>query len=80
MMKSVAGMFRDGKVELLEPAPPDAEGKVIVTFLSNGADVVDLASRGITPEQAANLRARLSTFDEDWSRPEMDVYDADPPR
>lgn len=75
MLKSVEGIYRDGKIELLEPAPPDAEGKVIVTFMQSAA--VDLAARGIDATQAADLRHRLSTFADDWDRPEMDVYDAD---
>jgi hypothetical protein len=37
---------------------------------------IDLQSRGINQEQAANLRARLQSFAEDWNCPEMDVYDA----
>ena len=37
---------------------------------------IDLASRGMTPEQAADLRNRLAAFAEDWERPEMDAYDA----
>ncbi|MEM9906850.1 MAG: hypothetical protein AAF921_17665 [Cyanobacteria bacterium P01_D01_bin.44] len=37
---------------------------------------VNLAERGIDPEQAADLRSRLHTFAEDWNRPEMDAYDA----
>lgn len=39
--------------------------------------VVDLRARGISRDQAADLRQRLSTFAEDWNRPEMDVYDED---
>lgn len=35
---------------------------------------VDLREHGITREQAAELRARLTTF-EDWDDPEMDIYD-----
>lgn len=35
----------------------------------------DLLTRGISQEEAAALRARLSTFAEDWERPEMDAYD-----
>ena len=73
-MKSVEGIFRDGKVELLEPAPSDGEGRVIVTFLhSNGT--IDLAERGIDQQQAEDLKRRLSAFAEDWERPEMDIYD-----
>jgi hypothetical protein len=71
--KSVEGVYRAGKIELLEPAPEDAAGRVIVTFL-NGRSV-ELADRGIDERQAADLRRRLGTFAEDWDRPEMDVYD-----
>lgn len=41
---------------------------------------VDLGSRGIGVAQAADLRARLQCFAEDWNRPEASIYDADPPR
>jgi hypothetical protein len=74
MFKSVEGVYRDGKIELLETPPSEVEGKVIVTFLNGGA--VDLAERGIDERQAADLRQRLKPFAEDWDRPEMDVYDA----
>ena len=74
MLNSVEGVYRDGKVELLEPAPPNATGRVIATFLP--AASVDLQERGISEEQAADLRRRLATFAEDWDRPEMGVYDA----
>ena len=36
---------------------------------------VDLRARGIDEQQAAELRARLGAFAEDWNSPEMDVYD-----
>jgi len=73
MSRSVEGIFRDGKIELLEPAPDNVAGKVIITFLGES---VDLAKRGIDEEQASDLRRRLGTFAEDWDRPEMDAYDA----
>ena len=41
---------------------------------------VDLRAHGIGEAQAADLRSRLSAFAEDWNRPEMDIYDADPAR
>jgi len=75
MVKSVEGVFRKGRVELLEPAPTSSDARVIVTFLPEDGGV-DLASRGIGTEQAAELRQRLKTFQEDWDRPEMDAYDA----
>jgi hypothetical protein len=74
MQLSFEGVYRHGKVELLETPPAGAEGKVIVTFLT--ARTVDLAERGIDEKQAAELRQRLQPFAGDWDRPEMDVYDA----
>lgn len=74
MLKSVEGFYRDGKVELLEPVPPNVRGKVIVTFLESSS--VDLSARGIDQAQAADLRLRLNTIADDWNRPEMDAYDA----
>jgi hypothetical protein len=74
MLKSIEGIYRQGRVELLESPPAELEGKVIVTFLSAGA--VDLAERGIDERHAADLRQRLKTFADDWDQPEMDVYDA----
>ncbi len=79
MRKSVQGVYRDGKIELLEPAPEGAEGPVLVMFLTEDGSV-DLAQRGIDPEQASDLRRRLASFAEDWQRPEMDVYDEPPSR
>jgi hypothetical protein len=75
MLRSVEGIYRDGRVELLECVAPDAEGRVIVTFLGSSGRV-DLAGRGIDEQQAADLRHRLKAVAEDWDRPEMDVYDA----
>ncbi|MBU4273532.1 MAG: hypothetical protein KKE86_07480 [Planctomycetes bacterium] len=76
MLKSIEGVYRDGKVELLEPPPTGVAGRVIVTFVSSPGTAVDLAQRGVNPEQAADLRRRLTTFAEDWQHPEMDAYDA----
>jgi len=49
------------------------ETRVVVTFLESG--LIDLRTRGITKKQAAELRARLATFAEDWDSPEMSIYD-----
>jgi hypothetical protein len=51
---------------------PD-ETRVIVTFLEGAP--IDLRARGIDEAQAAELRARLAAFAEDWDSPEMDIYD-----
>ncbi len=74
MVQSVQGVFRDGRVELLEPSPVSTETRVIVTFLPD-RKAISLAEHGIMPEEAAQARVRLACFEEDWMRPEMDVYD-----
>jgi len=74
MLKSVEGIYRDGKIELLEEPDGVNEARVIITFLPAGA--IDLRDRSIDENQAAQLRARLSAFAEDWESPEMEAYDA----
>lgn len=76
MLKSVEGVYRDGRVELLEPVPEGTTGRVIVTFMASPGVTVELAARAMDREQAADLRSRLAAFAEDWQRPEMDAYDA----
>lgn len=63
---------------LLAEIPKNLEGSQVCDFINDGEKkgYVDLPSRGINREQAANLRARLQSFAEDWNCPEMDVYDA----
>jgi hypothetical protein len=79
MVKSVEGVYRNGKVELVEPLS-EAEGlRVIVTFVQPSG-LVDLRERGIDESQAADLRRRLVPVAEDWDRPEMAVYDELPSR
>ncbi len=74
MYVAVQGVYRDGKVELQDiPEGIADETPVIVTFLHS--QEIDLQSRGIDAAQAADLRARLSTFAEDWDSPEMSAYD-----
>jgi hypothetical protein len=75
MLKSVEGIYRHGKVELLEPPGELDDSRVIVTFLPAPASI-DLAARGIDESQAADLRRRLQAFSEDWNRPDMGAYDA----
>jgi hypothetical protein len=74
MLKSIEGIFRDGRIELLEPAPQLQEGRVLVTFFPSNTSVL-LKNRGIDESQAADLRARLAPFATDWNTPEMDIYD-----
>jgi hypothetical protein len=77
-MLTIEGTYKNGKVELAEKPAQLDQSRVLVTFLeSNG---VDLQARGIDKAQAAELRARLKTFAEDWERPEASIYDQDPAR
>lgn len=74
MIKRVEGLYRKGKIELTElPANVPDDTPVVVTFLEPGP--VDLRTRGIDEEQAAELRARLAAFGEEWDSPEMNIYD-----
>jgi hypothetical protein len=79
MVKSVEGIYRDGKVELLEPLA-GAEGSRVIVTLVRRAEPLDLGERGIGESQAADLRRRLAPFAEDWDRPEMAAYDELPSR
>ncbi len=74
MFTAIEGTYRSGKIELAEvPAGLADEVPAIVTFLSPHS--IDLRARGIDRVQAADLRARLATFAEDWDSPEMAIYD-----
>lgn len=79
MLTAVEGVYRGGKIELLEtPNDVSEDMLVIVTFIqpkAASASEVALSDYGIDREQAAELRARLMPFAEDWEQPEMDVYD-----
>ena len=79
MVKSVEGIYRNGKVELVEPLAEAEGSRVIVTWV-HPAEPVDLRERGIGESQAADLRRRLTPFAEDWDRPEMAAYDELSPR
>lgn len=74
MLISVQGVYHDGKIELVEQPGNVLDGTcVIVTFLEPG--LIDLRTCGIDEAQAAELRARLAAFAEDWDSPEMSIYD-----
>ncbi len=74
-MLTVEGTYKDGLVVLSEQPVDMPESRVLITFIR--PDHIELASRGIDREQAADLRNRLSTIADDWNRPEMDIYDVD---
>ena len=74
MLTAIQGVYRSGKIDLSElPRNVTDETPVVVTFLKDSR--IDLQARGIGVTQAADLRARLATFAEDWNTPEMDIYD-----
>jgi hypothetical protein len=74
MLVSIEGVYRNGRIELIESPNNVPEGTcVIVTFVRSND--IDLASQGIDREQAETLRASLATFSDDWNSPEMSVYD-----
>lgn len=74
MLTSVKGVYRGGRVELMEqPANVREEAQVIVTFVES--EGVDLPARGISETEASELRDRLASFADDWDSPEMEIYD-----
>jgi len=75
MLKAVEGVFKKGKIELKEPIQIE-EGTPVIVIFTYDSQSIDLADRRISQEQAADLRWRLSSFADDWDRPEMDSYDA----
>jgi hypothetical protein len=74
MLRTIEGIYRNGKVELTEvPSNVCDETHVLVTFLEPQS--IDLRARGIDAARAAESCARLATFGENWDSPEMAVYD-----
>ena len=53
------------------------EGPVeIVVVVQPVVEVISLKNRNWTAAQAAETRARLKSFEEDWNAPGMEGYDA----
>jgi len=81
MLQTVEGIYRNGKVEVLEAPSKIMESRVIITFLDENGQKnvpegeIKLEELGITRQDAAELRASFETFAEDWELPEMDIYD-----
>lgn len=73
MLTTIEGVYRGGKIELSETPREAQEGaSVLVTFLASNS--VNLRDRGIDEARAADLRARLASFSEDWESSEMSIY------
>jgi len=72
MIQSVEGIFRNGKIELLETPQVVGDARVIVTFLSSSA--VQEGDPVCTPEEEAELRGKLAAWEADWNAPGMEAY------
>lgn len=70
-MLTVEGIFKDGRVELLEKVTDISEAKVLVTFMETND--VELRGLGIGEQAALELRGKFAAFD-DWNDPAMDIY------
>ncbi len=70
-MLTVEGIYKDGKIELLETVSEVKQAKVLVTFLENSD--IDLQTLDINETQAKELREKFSSF-EDWNDSSLDVY------
>ena len=80
--ESLSTQLEQRILETIRVLAPEKQEAVLAfaESLQRGKDgsnngLVDLASRGIGIEQAGELRSRLTTFAEDWNRPDMDAYD-----
>jgi hypothetical protein len=74
MTTTIAGIYRDGHIELAEqPQNVAGETRVLVTFLEPGQ--IDLGERGMSAAEADELRSRLAAFADEWNSPEMSAYD-----
>jgi hypothetical protein len=75
MLKAVRGRYKNGTVELVEK-PGISESDVIITFINpEDPENISLQARGITQEEARNLRNRLLAFEDDWNAVGMELYD-----
>ncbi|MDM8558519.1 hypothetical protein [Candidatus Parabeggiatoa sp. HSG14] len=73
-MLSIEGIYQNGRVELAEmPFKISEPTHVIITFLES--KMINLQTRNIDKSHATDLRTRLSTFAQDWEKPEMNIYD-----
>jgi hypothetical protein len=70
-MLTVEGIYKDGKIELLETVSEVKQAKVLVTFLENSD--INLKTLEIDETQAKELREKFAAF-EDWNDPALDIY------
>jgi hypothetical protein len=70
-MLTVEGIYKNGKVELLEVVSEAEQSKVLVTFLEKND--IDLKILGVDRDEAVELRDKFASF-EDWNDPALDIY------
>ncbi len=70
-MLTVEGIYKDGKIELLESISGVRQAKVLITFIENKD--IDLKTLEIDENQAGELREKFAVF-EDWNDSALDVY------
>jgi predicted DNA-binding antitoxin AbrB/MazE fold protein len=72
----IDAMYEDGVLKPLANADLKDRQRYRVTLEAVAeSDGESLAVRGIGEEEAAELRARLESFAEDWESEEMRIYD-----
>jgi len=70
-MLTIEGIYKDGRIELLENVSQVKQSKVLITFLETSD--VDLQTLGINEAEAGKLREKFAAF-EDWNDSALDVY------
>ena len=78
MIKCIEGVYRNGRVDLLEPLEEREGARVIVAVLPNGVDAN--SPPALNQAELAELRSKLAAWDEDWNAPGMEAYDNYPAR
>jgi hypothetical protein len=74
MFPTVEGIFRNGKVELVETPENIEEARVIVTFLP-GAATAPPGGPDFTADELVELESKLESWQTDWNAPGMEAYD-----
>lgn len=74
MLHSIEGVYRDGRIELVEQAPPKASGRVIVTFLDSSEeseskrDIMELHGKGSNLWGGVEASTYVAELRSEWDR------------
>lgn len=80
---AVATVTPDHRLTVQAPAdlqPGTVEVVVVVGAAASPPRAETVTDLGWTPDEAAETRARLASFADDWNAPGMEVYDDVQPR